>query len=82
MSDRDVVLSEKWLRLRQWYVGMLAGLAGGIVCGALMFLPGVIAALACGLGLFIVSIVKIVYVHRTAGLCQTRKEEGEYDHSF
>lgn len=82
VSDRDVVLSEKWLRLRQWYVGMLAGLAGGIVCGALMFLPGVIAALACGLGLFIVSIVKIVYAHRTAGLCQTRKEEGEYDHSF
>lgn len=27
VSDRDVVLSEKWLRLRQWYVGMLAGSA-------------------------------------------------------
>ena len=68
--DRDVILSEKWLRLRQWYVGMLAGFAGGTVCSALLFLPGVIAMLACGIGLVVVSVVKIVYVYRMAGLCQ------------
>ena len=70
VHDRDVILSEKWLRLRQWYVGMLAGFAGGTVCSALLFLPGVIAMLACGIGLVVVSVVKIVYVYRMAGLCQ------------
>ena len=81
--DRDVILSEKWLRLRQWYVGMLAGFAVGTVCSALLFLPGVIAMLACGIGLVVVSILKIVYVYRMAGLCQARRrEEGSYDHDF
>ena len=83
VHDRDVILSEKWLRLRQWYVGMLAGFAGGTVCSALLFLPGVIAMLACGIGLVVVSILKIVYVYRMAGLCQARRrEEGSYDHDF
>ena len=75
VCDKDLVLSEKWLRLRLWYIVMLAGLTGGVVCGVLLVLPGLIILLACGIGLVVVSIVKIIYVYRTARLCQVRDEE-------
>lgn len=62
VCDKDLVLSEKWLRLWLWYIVILAGLTGGVVCSVLLVLQGLIILLACEIGLVVVSIVKIIYI--------------------
>ena len=65
LQERDLLLSEKWLRLVKWYVGLLAGSAAGVILSALLPLAGVVLVLAAGVGIIVVSVVKIVYLYRT-----------------
>lgn len=62
----DQELSEKWVKLWKWDVGLLIAT---ICCIVLVFISAVLGALvllAATIGLGVVSIVKLVYLYRTA----------------
>ena len=62
----DDILSDKWTMLWKWYVGFMVGLIASMVVLLVLPLLGLIAFAASGIGLFVVGIVKLVYLYRTA----------------
>lgn len=62
----DDVLSDKWSTLWKWYVGCMAGAIGSVVLLFFVTFLGLIVFIASGIGLIVVSIVKLVYLYRTA----------------
>ena len=66
LGDADREQSEKWLRLRNWYIGMYGAMVGSLLALFIIPLLGALAILAAAIGLVVVSIVKLVYLYRTA----------------
>lgn len=67
LEDFDLEFSEKWKKLWKWELICL----GGVIAGILLFFLGMIAALliiASGIGVFVISIVQLVYLYRMAEL--------------
>lgn len=67
LEDFDLELSQKWKKLWKWELICLGCAIGGI----LLFFLGAIAALliiAGGIGVFVISIVQLVYLYRMAEL--------------
>lgn len=62
----DNVLSEKWLALWKWYIGCMLAMIGCILLILLFPILGLIVFLGTTIGLVIISIVKLVYLYRTA----------------
>lgn len=62
----DDILSDKWTMLWKWYVGFMVGLIASMVVLLVLPLLGLIAFAVSGIGLFVVGIVKLVYLYRTA----------------
>lgn len=67
-GDVDADLSEKWSTLWKWYMGMFAGLFGGLFVMLIIPILGLLVLLAAAIGFLVVSILKLVYLYRTANL--------------
>ena len=66
LSGVDNALSEKWEVLWKWYIGLFLGMFGCILVMLIIPILGAIAILGCAIGIAVVSILKFVYLYRTA----------------
>jgi len=62
----DDDLSSKWETLWKWYIGLFLGIIGCIVVMLIFPLLGAIAVLCVAIGVAVISILKLVYLYRTA----------------
>lgn len=68
LLEADHALSEKWRLLWRWYAAATAALFGGTFLLLIIPLLGVLLLLAGSVGLLVLSILKLVYLYRTARL--------------
>ena len=66
LTGVDNELSEKWEMLWKWYIGFFLGMFGCIIVMLIIPVLGAIAILGCAIGTIVVSILKLVYLYRTA----------------
>jgi len=66
LADLDGEQSEKWSSLWKWYIGMYGAVLGSILVMAIAPRLGLLVVLGAAIGLIIVSILKPVYLYRTA----------------
>ena len=66
LSGMDNELSEKWEVLWKWYIGLFAGMFGCILVMLIIPILGAIALIGTAIGTVVVSILKLVYLYRTA----------------
>ena len=66
LSGVDNELSEKWEVLWKWYIGLFLGMLGCILVMLIAPVLGAIALLGAAIGTVVVSILKLVYLYRTA----------------
>ena len=66
LSGVDNELSEKWEVLWKWYIGLFLGMFGCIIVMLIIPVLGAIAIIGCAIGTVVVSILKLVYLYRTA----------------
>ena len=66
LTGVDNELSEKWEVLWKWYIGLFLGMFGCIIVMLIAPVLGAIAILGCAIGTIVVSILKLVYLYRTA----------------
>ena len=66
LTGVDNELSEKWEMLWKWYIGLFLGMLGCIIVMLIAPVLGAIAILGCAIGTIVVSILKLVYLYRTA----------------
>lgn len=65
-GDVSPELFDKWTNLWKWFIGMTLGLLGSIVLMLIIPILGLIVALVTAIGTVVVSILKLVYLYRTA----------------
>ena len=70
MSEIDNTMSKKWRALWTWYVRILLCFVGSIILMLIIPLVGLVALLGATIGVVVVSIVKMVYLYRSAKICQ------------
>lgn len=68
LTDVDNRLAGKWSVLWKWYVGFLIGMFGCILLIVIVPVLGLIALIAVAIGTVVVSVLKLVYLYRTAKL--------------
>lgn len=68
LDGADDGLAEKWQKLWKWEIGLLLGLVGCLVLAVLSAVLGLLALLADVIGMLVVSVLKLVYLYRTARL--------------
>lgn len=66
LSGVDNELSEKWEKLWKWYIGMFGAMIGSILVMLIIPILGALVILAAAIGTIVVSILKLVYLYRTA----------------
>lgn len=66
LSGVDNELSEKWEVLWKWYIGLFGVMIGSILVMLIISILGALAILAAAIGTIVVSILKLVYLYRTA----------------
>lgn len=62
----DDELSENWKKLWKWYIGMFIAVAASVLLIFILSMLGAFIILASIIGIIVVSIVKIVYVYKSA----------------
>jgi hypothetical protein len=62
----DNELPEKWTTLWKWYIGCMLGMFGSIIMMLISPILGIIVLLGATIGILVVSIMKLVYLYRTA----------------
>lgn len=70
----DQELSEKWSKLWKWYIGTFGALLGSILIVMIAPILGLLVLLAAAVGILVVSILKLVYLYRTAKLFREYRE--------
>ena len=67
---RDVApeLSEKWEKLWMWFIGMYLGMFGCVLLVLIFTVLGLIVFIVAAIGIAVVSILKLVYLYRTANV--------------
>ena len=66
LSGVDNELSEKWEVLWKWYIGLFLGIFGSILLLLIIPVLGAIAVIGTTIGTVVVSILKLIYLYRTA----------------
>jgi hypothetical protein len=66
----DEELSEKWARLWKWYAGGLWAALAGVILSWIPLLGGLVVIIAGGI-LLVVSVVELLYLHKTAACFET-----------
>ncbi len=64
----DDELSEKWLWLWKWTMYCLLGMIVAIILAVLHMVLSILLLLVTGIGIFVLSILKSVYLYRTAAV--------------
>ena len=72
LAGLDDELAEKWSVLWKWHIGMYLT----VLLGGLIPLIGLLAVLAASVGMAVVSIVKLVYLYKTAKLFKEYPSKG------
>ena len=62
----DSVLAWKWESLWKWYIGLYLGMFGCIFVMLITPVLGALALIGCAIGTLVVSILKLIYLYRTA----------------
>lgn len=68
LDGADDTLAENWRKLWKWEIGLLLGLIGCFLLAMIAGILGLLALLADAIGIIVVSILKLVYLYRTAKL--------------
>lgn len=63
-------LAYKWRRLWTWTIGAYCAVLGSVIVAIIAPLLGVLLVLAGSIGMIVVEIVKVVYLHHSAQACQ------------
>lgn len=66
LSGVDNELSEKWETLWKWYIGLFLGMFGCIILMLIISVLGALALIGAAIGILVVSVMKLVYLYRTA----------------
>ena len=66
LSGVDNELAEKWEKLWKWYIGMFGAMIGSILVMLIIPILGALVMIAAAIGTIVVSIMKLVYLYRTA----------------
>lgn len=66
LRDVNVLLSEKWDTLWKWFVGMFLVMFGSIAVVFVVPMLGLLFVIVGGIGTIVISIVKLVYLYKTA----------------
>lgn len=66
LTGVDNEQAEKWEKLWKWYIGLFCAMFGSIIVMLIFPLLGAIVILASAIGVVVVSIVKLVYLYRSA----------------
>ena len=66
LTGVDQKLSEQWEVLWKWYIGLFLGMFGCIIVMLIAPVLGAIAIIGASIGTVVVSILKLVYLYRTA----------------
>ena len=74
LSDVDHELAEKWEVLWKWYIGLLLGMLGSLLIMLIVPVLGAIVIIGAAIGTVIVSILKLVYLYRTAKIFRAYSE--------
>ena len=62
----DHELAWKWESLWKWYIGLYLGMFGCIFVMLITPVLGALALIGCAIGTLVVSILKLIYLYRTA----------------
>ena len=68
LDGADDGLAENWRTLWKWEIGLLLGLFGCILLALVAGVLGLLALLADAVGIIVVSVLKLMYLYRTARL--------------
>jgi hypothetical protein len=66
LTGLDNESAEKWCLLWKWYIGVYGATLGSLLLMIIIPLLGALVAMAALLGLLVISILKLVYLYRTA----------------
>ena len=66
LTGVDNELSEKWEKLWKWYIGMFGAMIGSILVMLIIPILGALVMIGAAIGTIVVSILKLVYLYRTA----------------
>lgn len=77
LEDVDIELSDKWRKLWKWYMICFGVLLGSIVLLIIGPVLGLLAALAGGVALVVVVIIKLVYLYRTAMIFRSFSQDDQ-----
>lgn len=72
-------LSVKWIKLWWWTIGVYGATLGSLIVAIIAPLLGVLVALAGGIGVLVVQIVKLVYLYRSGQECRIYEDSFEKD---
>ena len=81
LTGVDDELSGKWETLWKWYIRLFVGLFGCILIILILPLLGLLAVLAAAIGITVVSVLKLIYLYRTAKAFRSM-EAGPVDSTF
>lgn len=76
LMDVDNELPEKWTTLWKWYIGCTLGMFGSIIMMLIAPTLGIIVLVGATIGTVVVSIMKLVYLYRTAKVFREYPVEG------
>lgn len=77
VTELDGQLSEKWETLWKWFIGLYLGLFGCVFVTLLAPVLGALSLIGALIGILVVSILKLVYLYRTAKLFREYHLGGE-----
>lgn len=66
LAGVDNELAEKWKLLWKWYIGFFFGLFGCLLLLVIIPALGLLGLLAAAVGVLVVSVLKLIYLYRTA----------------
>lgn len=78
LSDLDDTLSADWNSLWKWFIGTYGAMMGSILIILIAPILGLLVLIAAAIGLIVVSIIKLVYLYKTAKLFREYKIEDAY----
>ncbi len=70
LTGIDEAMSQNWEGLRKWYIGLRCAVVACVFVILIAPLLGLFAALVAAIGTLAVSILQLVYLHRSAQLCR------------
>lgn len=71
----DNELSDNWEKLWKWYIGLICSVIGAFLLMIVLPIVGMIAMVAAAIGIIIVSIMKLVYLYKTADIFRKYPKE-------